>query len=112
MYDRSYIEKEAIKCSGCGTCLRFCPIFKEAGKETISPKGKALLIRSYLEEDLPLSRYLEQIFSQCLLCHGCKDLCSPGIEVNRLVLGMRAVIAEKKGLPIEKRLVFERLLKI
>ncbi len=111
MYPDKVMTQEAEKCSKCGICASVCPVFREMQKETYSSRGKTEIAGALAEGKIPYSDYVEDIFSKCLLCLSCKGNCPAGVDQNKLVLGIRANLAKKKGLPLSKKLAFKYLLK-
>lgn len=63
----------AEKCIECGLCKANCPVFKSELTETVSPRGKALLIKE---------KVLNTVFYQCTLCNACKIECPIGIDLE------------------------------
>jgi len=111
MYSTQFIQQEAEKCSGCGICAAVCPVFRELQRETYSSRGKTEVARALAAGELPYSAYTEDIFSKCLLCLTCKGACPAGVDQGKLVLGIRAEVARRRGLPLSKRIAFKYLLK-
>jgi len=111
MYSTQFILQEAEKCSGCGICAAVCPVFRELQRETYSSRGKTEVARALAAGELPYSAYTEDIFSKCLLCLTCKGACPAGVDQGKLVLGIRAELARRRGLPLSKRIAFKYLLK-
>jgi glycolate oxidase iron-sulfur subunit len=111
MYSTQFIRQEAEKCSGCGVCAAVCPVFRELQRETYSSRGKTEIARALAAGELPYSGYTEDLFSKCLLCLTCKGACPAGVDQSKLVLGIRAELARRRGLPLSKRIAFKYLLK-
>jgi Fe-S oxidoreductase len=59
-------EKEKTKCTLCGLCKIACPAFRILLEESVSPRGKATL----LKRGIPA----KQIFL-CTLCKKCEHVC-------------------------------------
>lgn len=111
MFPDKIMTQEAEKCSKCGICVSVCPVFKEMQRETYSSRGKTEIAGALAEGKLPYSEYVEDIFSKCLLCLSCKGNCPAGVDQSKLILGIRANLAKKKGLPLSKKFAFKYLLK-
>lgn len=83
----------ADECVECGLCKANCPVFKSMLTETISPRGKAILINE---------KVLDKVFFQCTLCKACKIECPLGIDLEfeeirkRLVENKIETVANKK----------------
>jgi len=111
MYSEKIMIQEAEKCSRCGVCAAVCPVFRELQRETYSSRGKTEIAKALVAGDLPYSSYTEDIFSKCLLCLTCKGACPAGVDQVKLVLGIRAELAKRRGLPLSKKVAFKYLLK-
>jgi glycolate oxidase iron-sulfur subunit len=111
MYSTKFLIQEAEKCSKCGVCVAVCPVFRELQTETYSSRGKVEVAKALASGELPYSHYSEDIFGKCLLCLTCKAACPAGVDQSKLVLGIRAELARRNGLPLSKKVAFKYLLK-
>jgi len=111
MFSEKILIQEAEKCSRCGACVTHCPVFRELQRETYSSRGKTEVAKALLEGTLSYSKYTEDLFSKCLLCLTCKANCPGGVDQGKLVLGIRAELARRRGLPLSKKIAFKYLLK-
>ncbi len=111
MFSEKIMIQEAEKCSRCGVCAAVCPVFRELQQETYSSRGKTEIAKALVAGELPYSSYTEDIFMKCLLCLTCKGACPAGVDQSKLVLGIRAELAKRRGLPLSKRIAFKYLLK-
>jgi len=111
MFSEKIIIQEAEKCSRCGLCAAVCPVFRELQQETYSSRGKTEIAGALAAGKLPYSSYTEDLFTKCLLCLTCKGACPSGVDQGKLVLGIRAELAKRRGLPFSKRIAFKYLLK-
>jgi Fe-S oxidoreductase len=60
------IESNKTKCTLCGLCKASCPAYKVLLNESISPRGKAIL----LKRDFPSKH-----FYLCTMCKACENAC-------------------------------------
>ncbi|MCK4884340.1 MAG: (Fe-S)-binding protein [Candidatus Diapherotrites archaeon] len=60
------------KCTNCGLCKAVCPVFLVEKKETVSPRGKANLIKN---------DFITKVMFDCTLCNACKKTCPMEIDV-------------------------------
>jgi len=63
----------AKKCTECGLCKNSCPAYKALKRETISPRGKAMLIK----EDVK-----DEVFYACTLCKACEANCPLNLDLG------------------------------
>ncbi len=111
MYSEKIMIQEAEKCSRCGVCAALCPVFREIQQETYSSRGKTEIAKALAAGELPYSSYTEDIFTKCLLCLTCMGACPAGVDQGKLILGVRAELAKRRGLPFSKKIAFNYLLK-
>ena len=76
--------KSKKKCVMCGMCRTSCPVFNALKNESVSPRGKALLI----ENDV-----MDKMLYACTLCGACKTSCP--IELDLELKKVRAMLVEK-----------------
>lgn len=111
MYATKIMKEQAQKCSRCGICAGVCPVFRELQQETYSSRGKVEVAEALLAGELSYSDYTEDLFSKCLLCLTCKEACPAGVDQSKMILGTRAELARRRGLPFSKKIAFKYLLK-
>lgn len=68
------------KCSLCGLCKAYCPVYNVILSETNGPRGKAILIKKNISDE---------IFYTCSLCKSCDKECPAGIELSREIRNRR-----------------------
>ncbi len=74
------------KCYNCGLCKSVCPVFKVLLKETVSPRGKLILIKNDL---VSTAYYL------CTLCGKCKEICPIQCDIPRAIRLIRNKLIDK-----------------
>jgi glycolate oxidase iron-sulfur subunit len=90
------ILKEALKCVKCGSCLSVCPVYKELCEEPSSPRGRAALAEEVGRGELGLTQKLIEVFTKCLACGSCEEVCSKGIPVTKIIYEVREMLYQKK----------------
>jgi heterodisulfide reductase subunit D len=86
--------KELIRrCEQCGTCTASCPT-SEVSEFNIRKLVRYLQLELHEEKEF-LARYPWL----CTLCYRCKELCTEGLEIPRLVTALRELALEKKTAP-------------
>lgn len=88
---------EAVEtCVHCGFCLPACPTYQELGQEADSPRGRILLMKQVLEEDLKAEQVQDHL-DQCLGCLACETACPSGVKYRDLISPYRATVPQKKS---------------
>jgi glycolate oxidase iron-sulfur subunit len=82
-------------CVHCGFCLPTCPTYLETGSELDSPRGRIMLMKGVLEEDLPLDATVVNHIDRCLGCLACVTACPSGVEYNALIDNFRPLLEEQ-----------------
>lgn len=103
------IAQEVVKCSRCGNCRSTCPVFLEENNENTTPRSKARMMEAVREGELELTTAMQERFAKCLLCKACKANCGSGVGTDTLILESRAVLAERHGIPLVKKMAFTSL---
>lgn len=86
----SQAMSQAIEtCVHCGFCLPACPTYVELGQEADSPRGRILLMKQVLENDLEPAEISEHV-DQCLGCLACETACPSGVKYRDLISPYRA----------------------
>ena len=85
------------ECVRCGSCKSVCPTYRALQRETASPRGKATLVKGYIEGMIGLSKgYMEHI-KACALCSACYEACPNGVNIPEIILEARGDFIKKKG---------------
>lgn len=66
-------------CRNCWMCRHVCPVGLATGKESQTPRGRALLL-FYLLKGLDIEKDLAEDMYACCLCNACADWCETGYE--------------------------------
>ena len=86
-------------CVHCGFCLPACPTYQVLGEEMDSPRGRIVLMRGVLEQNLPLEEATPYL-DRCLGCLGCETACPSGVAYGELLSSFRAHTQDKRRRPI------------
>ena len=89
---------EAVRpCIKCGMCKSLCPVFKTIREESVSPRGKAILLSD---------KTLDKIFFQCTLCKACEEKCPLNLKICDAVKKAReALVLSGKELEQNKEMI-------
>lgn len=97
------VQEESHKCIRCGECRTVCPVFKENVTERYTARGKIVIAEELAKGNLEFTGHVREAFDNCLLCTGCVSQCSSGARADKVVMAVRQVFADKKGLnPVKK----------
>ena len=79
------IQEILEKCTKCGMCKSLCPVFKIIREETISPRGKVMILQEKL---------YDKIIYECSLCKACEERCALNIKLCEAFRKARKVLVE------------------
>ena len=80
------IDEKTIKCIRCGfLLLDACPTFRLTGQETLSPRGRIYLVRSWREHTIPFDSDVVAALDSCLGCRACETACPSGVEYGDIL---------------------------
>jgi len=84
-------------CINCGMCKALCPVFKTIREESVSPRGKAILLKE---------KILDKVIYQCTLCKACEHKCPLNIKVCDAIRKAReAAVLKGKGLKSNEEMI-------
>ncbi len=72
-------RKHADACRFCYMCRHLCPVELVTGKESNTPRAKALLV-SMMERGMPMDASCAATMYECLLCGACTADCATGFD--------------------------------
>lgn len=111
------ITKEALKhpevklsesilrsCVHCGFCNATCPTYQVFGNELEGPRGRIYLMKSVLEDRIPLNRQIVEHLDNCLACLSCETTCPSGVRYSHLMDPMRERIEADYSRPLLEKL--------
>jgi len=104
------IEQYAAQCMKCGFCSFFCPVYQEEHVETSVARGKNYLVREILAGRQEFTKEMGKIIGKCLLCKRCVVNCPSKTQIDRVVVGARAEMVNKKGLGFIKDFAFRKVM--
>ncbi|MFW6017881.1 MAG: FAD-binding and (Fe-S)-binding domain-containing protein [Halapricum sp.] len=83
-------------CHGCGGCTGhqdttggvMCPTYRAADEEITSTRGRANMLRSAMNGNLPDDpfddEFVHEVMDLCIGCKGCKNDCPSGVDMAKL----------------------------
>jgi len=94
----------SLDCIHCGLCLRTCPTYQLAGRESSSPRGRIHLMRAVAEGRLdPLAPAYGEELEFCLVCRHCESVCPAGVRFGEMMEHARSALADAAPRPWYER---------
>ena len=91
------ISGEFEKCIKCGMCKNLCPVFKILREESVSPRGKSIMLSE---------KELSEIVFKCNLCKACEEKCPLGLKIcDKIVKAREAMVLSGKELKQNKEMI-------
>ena len=88
------LDEKLTKCIRCGFCLDACPTFRLTGQETLSPRGRIYLAKSWRDGEIAFDKDVIHAFDSCLGCRACETACPSGVEYGSILESVRTHIEE------------------
>ena len=94
--------REALHCIRCAACANVCPPYREVGGHVFGHiySGAIGLVVTPFLHGLDAAAGPQSL---CLSCNACETVCPVGIPLPRQILDVRAMVAEKNGIKVGKR---------
>ena len=105
------IARAVESCVHCGFCLPTCPTYRVLNHEMDSPRGRIILMKSVLEENVELEDALPYI-DRCLGCLSCVTACPSGVPYNEMIMPFKAYAADRRKRSISDRAAHKLILEI
>ncbi len=89
---------ESLYCINCGSCLNFCPIYREVGEQYGDKYlGGRGVITAAIQKGLAVAEVSG--LSLCLNCKNCIEVCPSQIHTPDMINRLRAQAASENGIP-------------
>lgn len=92
----------SLNCIRCGACLNTCPVYRRSGGHSYHATV-AGPIGSVINPARDPAKF-ESLPFACSLCGSCTEVCPVKIPLHHQLLAMRGVLADRKLVPLSKRL--------
>ncbi len=96
-------DKDIFACLQCGYCRSVCPVYRETGWESLTPRGKVFWLKQLQSKSLldkilgrriePDPEWMKRLFS-CTLCSRCETICHVEIPFHEFWEEAREWIVE------------------
>ncbi len=97
-----------LNCAKCGSCSVVCPVFRVDGRESMTARGKMHLLATDLARHP--SSVFENLFSRCLLCGACEQVCPRNLPITDIISKARSRFSTFYGQGGLKKVVARSLL--
>jgi glycolate oxidase iron-sulfur subunit len=88
--------EQLLNCMRCGFCLPVCPVYRELGTESASPRGWLALSRAVADNKLDFTGRFNNLIYHCLSCQACVAACPSGVLVDSAILDTRAILNQER----------------
>src|SRR5947209_17801485 len=97
--------KDALRCIRCAACANICPSYQQVGGHAFGHiySGAICLVITPFLHGLEAGAGPQSL---CVSCNACETVCPVEIPLPSLILDVRSRVAETKGLPWIKKVVF------
>jgi L-lactate dehydrogenase complex protein LldF len=95
--------REALHCIRCAACANVCPPYREVGGHVFGHiySGAIGLVVTPFLHGIDAAAGPQSL---CLSCNACETVCPVDIPLPRQILDVRAMVTERKGIKIGKRM--------
>ncbi|MFB6113185.1 MAG: FAD-binding and (Fe-S)-binding domain-containing protein [Halodesulfurarchaeum sp.] len=103
-------------CHGCGGCTGYqdttggtmCPTYRAAEEEIMSTRGRANMLRSAMNGNLPddllSEEFIHEVLDLCMSCKGCKIDCPSGVDMAKLKAEVEWEYKQRNGASLRDKL--------
>lgn len=103
-------EKELNKCSTCGYCTYWCPIYQEDPREESVTRGKIAILKNLMTGKVEFTEETAEILERCLMCGTCLEHCTEKVEAPAVFLQGRRDLAKLRGIKFPYNIVYKYIL--
>ncbi|MFB6153128.1 MAG: FAD-linked oxidase C-terminal domain-containing protein, partial [Halodesulfurarchaeum sp.] len=102
-------------CHGCAGCTGYqdttggvmCPTYRAAEEEITSTRGRANMLRSAMNGELPdelfTEEFVNEVLDLCISCKGCKMDCPSGVDMAKLKAEVEHEYHQREGKSLRDR---------
>ena len=103
-------QDDLDKCTKCGFCISYCPVYQEEKVESSVARGKIMLVRALRNGELTLTDEMAEQLNKCTLCMTCVQNCPASTPLTTVVTAARADKVKHKGLSFPYHFIYRWLL--
>lgn len=102
---------ELYSCSRCGTCLAYCPIYKQTLDESLAPRGKMSLLEAVSKGKIEYSDKISEKLFTCTACNICTSECPSGVKLDEMISTAKSDLIDAHKYPQVLDILKERIKK-
>lgn len=102
---------ELYSCSRCGTCLAYCPIYKQTLDESLAPRGKMSLLEAISKGKIEYSDKISEKLFTCTACNICTSECPSGVKLDEMISTAKSDLIDAHKYPQVLDILKERIKK-
>lgn len=87
-------HKSLLNCVKCGSCKALCPTYTEDATEGMSARGRVILFKKYIDNEIMPSELLNDRIFSCILCGACNRLCPVSINITDFIYEGRKILRD------------------
>ena len=91
------------KCTKCGFCMSYCPVYQEERVESSVARGKIMLVRALMAGELTATDDMAEQLNRCTLCMTCVQNCPAAAQITSVITAARADKVRQRGLRSDLR---------
>ena len=92
-------EDDLYTCSRCGSCLAYCPVYKQTLDESLSPRGKMSLLEAVSKSRIEYTDKISQKLYTCTACNLCDGECPSGVKLNEMITTAKSDLIDAHKYP-------------
>ncbi len=103
-------ETDLERCTKCGFCSFWCPVYQEELVESSLARGKNMMIRALAAGELEYSKEFADRLNKCLLCMTCSTNCPVKTQITSVIVAARADKVKAKGVSFPYNIIYRWLI--
>ena len=103
-------ETDLERCTKCGFCSFWCPVYQEELVESSLARGKNMMIRALVAGELEYTKEFADRLNKCLLCMTCSTNCPVKTQITSVIVAARADKVKAKGVSFPYNIIYRWLI--
>lgn len=101
---------ELDKCTECGYCTFWCPIYQEEPRESSVARGKLHMAKELLAGEKEYTEEFADALHRCMLCMTCAEHCQAGTKTPEILIATRADSVRANGIHFPYNIIYRWLI--